>query len=97
MAGPIYHYDSALRSERKFPVEYDGLLFIFEWERGWINLARLSQTGQLQELLPFLADAKLKRPISMNFGPDGALYLIEWGTAWYNNKDSQLSRVEYVP
>jgi cytochrome c len=97
MAGPIYHYDSGLRSERKFPVEFDGLLCIFEWERSWINLVRLGQTGELQEILPFLADVKLKRPISMSFGPDGALYLIEWGTAWYNNKDSQLSRVEYVP
>jgi cytochrome c len=73
------------------------LLFIYEWERGWINLVRLSQTGELKEVLPFLPATNFKRPISMSFGPDGALYLIEWGTAWYNNKDSRLSRIEYLP
>jgi cytochrome c len=40
---------------------------------------------------------RFKRPISMSFGPDGALYLIEWGTAWFNNKDSQIVRIEYRP
>jgi cytochrome c len=31
----------------------------------------------------------------MAFGPDGALYVIQWGTAWYNNKDSELARIDY--
>ncbi len=96
MAGPVYHFDPASNSKRKFPAEFDRLLFIFEWERGWINLIRLTETGELQEIVPFLPDMKFRRPISMNFGPDGALYLIEWGTAWYNNKDAQLVRLEYI-
>jgi cytochrome c len=40
---------------------------------------------------------KFKRPISMSFGPDGALYLIDWGSAWYNNQDAQVVRIEFVP
>jgi hypothetical protein len=32
----------------------------------------------------------------MAFGPDGALCLIEWGSAWYNNKDAQVVRIEHI-
>jgi cytochrome c len=95
MAGPIYHFDANSKSDRKFPAQYDGSLFIWEWERSWICEARLDAEARLKEVRLFAPEIKIKRPISMQFGPDGALYLIEWGMAWYNNKDSQLSRIEY--
>ncbi len=97
MAGPVYHFQPDSQSAHKFPKEFDGWLFIYEWERGWINTVRLSDSGALHEIRPFLPETKFKRPISMEFGPDGALYLIEWGSAWYNNKDSEVSRIEYLP
>jgi cytochrome c len=97
MAGPVYHFNSELESERKFPAAFEGMLFIFDWERSWIKTVSLSDSGELKEIRPFVPETKLKRPISMEFGPDGALYLIEWGSAWYNNKDSQLSRIEFRP
>ena len=97
MAGPVYHFDAKLDSPRKFPSEFDNALFIFEWERGWIRTVRLTVDGQLEKIQPFLSQLKFKRPISMSFGPDGALYLIEWGTAWYNNKDAQVIRIDYYP
>ncbi len=96
MAGPVYHFNSELKSSRKFPAEFDRRWFIFEWERGWICTVRLSAEGRLEKIEPFLSAMKFKRPISMSFGPDGALYLIEWGTAWFNNTDAQVVRIEYV-
>lgn len=97
MAGPVYHFDSRLISPRKFPADYDQALFIFEWERSWIRTVRLDAEGRLLKLEPFLPAWRFHRPISMSFGPDGALYLVEWGTAWSNNQDAQVIRVEYVP
>jgi len=97
MAGPVYHFDPNLRSKRKLPARFDNSLFIFEWERSWIKEVRLDAEGRLEKTLPFMPQTKFRRPISMAAGPDGALYLIEWGTAWYNNKDSQLVRIEYEP
>src|SRR5204863_9835924 len=94
MAGPVYHFDPKLKSERKFPGEFDGALFLFEWERNLILEARLKSDGSLEKLVRFAPEIKVKRPISMAFGPDGALYVIEWGSAWYNNKDAQLARIE---
>jgi cytochrome c len=97
MAGPVYHFDPKLKSDHKFPAEFDASLFIFDWERSWIGDARLDSDGHLQKLRTFAPEIKVKRPISMAFGPDGALYVIQWGSAWYNNKDSELVRIDYTP
>ncbi|MBI1842087.1 MAG: hypothetical protein HYR88_14710 [Verrucomicrobia bacterium] len=86
-----------MKSDRKLPKRFDRSLFIFEWERGWIQEVRLDSFGQLESIHRFLPHMTFKRPISMAFGPDGAMYLIEWGSAWYDNKDAQLVRIESVP
>jgi hypothetical protein len=37
-------------------------------------------------------------PIDMEFGPDGALYVLEYGDGYYiANPEAQLSRIEYAP
>jgi cytochrome c len=94
MAGPVYYFDASLKSDRKLPQEFDQALFIYDWERSWIKTAQLDARAQLKAIKPFAPEIKLKRPISMAIGPDGALYILEWGSAWYNNKDSALVRIE---
>ena len=38
-----------------------------------------------------------KRPMDLDFGPDGALYVIEWGSGFNgNNADSGVYRVDYI-
>ncbi len=96
MAGPVYHFDPALRSDHKLPAEYDGAVFLFEWERGWIKAAWLGDSGELRALKPFMGDVKFKRPICLKLGPDGALYLIEWGSNWSDNRDAALLRLSAV-
>lgn len=95
-AGPFYYFRDDLKSDRKIPAEYDGAQFIYEWERSWILAVRAGANGA-PELQPFATEVKLKRPIDMEIGPDGALYLIEFGTGWENNPDAQLVRIESVP
>jgi cytochrome c len=97
MAGPVYHFDPGLKSERKLPVEYDGAVFLFEWERSWIKAAWLTDDGRVRALKPFMADTRFKRPICLQLGPDGALYLLEWGSNWWNNRDGALVRLGAVP
>ena len=43
----------------------------------------------------FAEHLKFKRPIEMELGPDGCLYLIEFGTGRERNKDSQIVQIEY--
>ena len=96
MAGPVYHFDPNLQSVRKLPREFDGAVFLFEWERGWIKAAWLDESGSLARLESVTCPetAKFKRPICMKLGPDGALYLIEWGSNWSGNRDAALVRLE---
>lgn len=96
-AGPVYRFDPALKSERKLPQAYDNCFFIYDWERHWIIAVKLNAAGETEKMERFAPEIALKRPIDMELGADGALYLIEFGTGWENNKDSQIIRIEPAP
>lgn len=39
---------------------------------------------------------KLNAPIDMEMGPDGRLYVLEYGNGWFSkNPDAALSRIDY--
>ena len=95
-AGPVFHYNSKLKSETKLPKHFDNCLFIYEWTRNWVFTARLDKNEELVDLEPFMPDHSFIRPIDMEFGPDGALYLIEYGTTWGKNENAKLVRIDYI-
>jgi cytochrome c len=96
MAGPVYRYDSSLKSEGKFPAYYDGKLFIYEWMRDWIKVVTLDKNGSYAAMEPFMPATEFSSPVDMAFGKDGALYVLEYGEGWYsNNKDARLSRITF--
>ncbi len=46
---------------------------------------------------PFLENDKLYAPIDMEVGPDGRLYILEYGKGWFaKNKDAGLARIDYL-
>jgi len=93
MAGPVYHYDAKSKSIIRLPEELDGHLFIYEWMRNWIQVADLGTDGPAVK--PFVTEWNLRRPIDMKLGPDGALYIIEYGDRWWENTDSRIARIVY--
>jgi cytochrome c len=99
MAGPVYYYDEQAQSPHRLPAVYDHHLFIYEWSRNWIIAVRLGEdesiTNPRKDLHRFLPGMTFKRPMDMELGPDGCLYLIQWGTQWGDNNDTQLIRLEY--
>src|SRR3954453_22244705 len=97
MGGPRYHYDASLVSPRKFPSFYDDKWFIAEWNNGWIKTADLNSTGAMTAVQNFALGTGYKRPMDLDFGPDGALYVIEWGSGFNgDNADSGVYRVDYI-
>lgn len=95
-AGPVYHYDKNLDSETKFPSHFDNTLFIYEWSRHWIFGVKLDEKSDIVSLEEFMPNYGFVRPIDLDFGPDGALYLIEYGETWGVNPDAKLVRIDYI-
>ena len=97
MAGPVYYFDPKNKSKTKLPQEFDHTLFIYEWSRNWIIAVHLDENDGIAKMERFCPNMTFKRPMDLELGADGCLYLIEYGTAWGNNKDTQIVRIEYTP
>lgn len=97
MAGPVYYGDLYPNAPYKLPAYYDGKLFIFEWIRKWIMAVTMDANGNYVSMEPFLPQLKVVAPIDMQIAPDGAIYLLAYGTNWFaRNTDSGIIRVEYA-
>ena len=95
-AGPVYHFAAASSSGTKFPSAYDGALFIFEWSRNWINVVWMDENHDPARIERFLPSQPLSRPIDLEFGADGSLYVLEYGSTWAVNDNARLVRIDYV-
>ncbi len=98
MAGPVYRYDAASTSPVKWPAYWDGKAIFGEWNNNTLFSFQLNEAGTQQiKINRILRDMGFIRPMDMKFGPDGALYLVEWGSGFGgDNADSGIYRIEYV-
>jgi glucose/arabinose dehydrogenase/type 1 glutamine amidotransferase len=99
MAGPVYRFDAASDSARKWPVSFDGQAFFYEWGRQANNLYTFVLDGsRVAEINPLFHGAfnPWVRPMDMEFGPDGAMYLIQWGHTFGTGGVSTVQRVDYT-
>ncbi len=97
MGGPVYHYRPGLPVPTKFPAYFDQTLFIWEWSRGYLKEIKIDDDGSPLKINPFLPTFQFLRPIDLKIGPDGSLYLIEWGTVFGGgNTDSKVERIDYI-
>ncbi|MCX4469987.1 ThuA domain-containing protein [Micromonospora sp. NBC_01655] len=98
MAGPAYRYDADNPSKTKWPAYYDGKALFGEWNQSKMYTMQVGADGRtLVDINQLLTGMSLIRPMDFEFGPDGALYLIEWGTGFGgNNDDSGVYRIDYV-
>ena len=95
MAGPVYYTDLYPDSTR-LPDYYNGKLIMYDWIRGWIKAVTMLPNGDFDKMEPFMEHIKLANCIDMEVGPDGRLYLLEYGTGWFSkNADAGLSRIDY--
>lgn len=96
MAGPIYYSDQYKDSKTAFPDYLDGKVMIYDWMRNWMYLVTLDNNGNILDMEPFMENTKFNNIIDMAYGPDGRLYMIEYGTAWFKqNMDARLVRIDY--
>ena len=95
-AGPVFYRSDFANAARPFPQYYDGKLFIYEFMRHWIMAVTMNDRGDLVSIERFMPSAKFSAPIEMEFGANGDLYVLEYGTLWFQgNDDARLVRIQY--
>ncbi|MBZ6084680.1 ThuA domain-containing protein [Streptomyces olivaceus] len=93
MGGPVYRYDPDLDSSVKFPEEYDGDFFAGEFGRQWIKRIEQNGDGTVASINDFPWTGT--QIMDMEFGPDGALYVLDYGLSWFQgDENSGLYRIE---
>ena len=95
MAGPTY-YSDLYYGQYELPSYYDGKLLIYDWVRGWIKAVTFFENGDFNKMEPFASGIQVNHLIDMEVGPNGRIYLLEYGSGWFSqNEDSSLGFVNY--
>lgn len=94
-AGPVYYSEFYPKTTR-FPNYYNGKLFIYDWIRDWVMAVTMDKKGDFVRMERFMPNARFNAPIDMEMGPDGRLYVLEYGKGWFSkNPDAALVRIDY--
>jgi glucose/arabinose dehydrogenase/PKD repeat protein len=98
MGGPVYDFDPALQSETKLPAFFDRHFFAGDWTRGWIKDIAIDAEGRPTAIHPFFDSMTMFAPMDMQFGPDGSLYVMDYGSGSYSgaSADSAVYKINHV-
>ncbi|MFK7984319.1 MAG: ThuA domain-containing protein [Saprospiraceae bacterium] len=97
MAGPVFYQEDYPANDNRFPDFYQGKLFTYDWMRGWIMAVTMDEAGNFKSMQRFLPSTKFSNPSDLIFGPNGDMYLLEYGTVWFSeNPDARLVHLTYA-
>ena len=99
MGGPVYRYDPELDSDVKLSEWFDGKLIWGDWTRNIIMLTDIDEQGDYAGSTELMPSEDFRHPHDIELGPDGAIYLIEWGNnfnygSYGVNADAGIYRIE---
>ena len=94
--GPIYHKSDFVNPKRPWPAYYENKWIAADFSRGWIMAISMKENGDYDSMERVLPTYHPVQPIDIKFGPDGDLYILEYGSNWFRKSDnSRLIRIEY--
>ncbi len=101
LAGPRYYFNPALTDPQRLPLQFDEAFFYFDFNTSRIWVVKMDDSGNILSNKPF---APLVFPvekfgfIDMKVGPDGHLYILEYGAGCcpYEVYGGKLVRVDYT-
>jgi len=94
--GPIYHRADFPNAKRPFPAYYENKWLAVEFMRGWIMAITMDENGNYKSMERFMPNTTFGSAIDMKFSPDGDLYILEYGSAWFKGNDNaRIVKIEY--
>jgi len=95
--GPVFRKaDFKKTAPYVFPAYYEGKWLIVDFMRGWIFAVTMDENGDYKSMERFLPNETFSSAIDMDFGPDGSLYILEYGSAWFRgNANSRLVKIQF--
>lgn len=111
--GPVYEYDENLDYDTKFPEYYDAKWFINEYGADWYKTVSVLEedapsdvfttaaAGDLLSINSFVPSMDFASPMDAEFGPDGSLYVLDFGGGsgvgrGSHNDGAGIYRIDYV-
>jgi sugar phosphate isomerase/epimerase/glucose/arabinose dehydrogenase len=113
MGGPIFRYDAENTNPGQFPEYWDGQAFFYEYSQHYTAAVEMFEgedgqpdfDGPVKSLINFLPNEALETNgdlpwygvIDMHFGPDGEMYVLDYGTGFFRqNPEAGLYRITYA-
>ena len=96
MGGPMYRYDKNLKSTTKFPPQYDGRLFIWDWTRQTHKFITLNADGSKVDKWYDFPISGMRSDIAADYGPEGSLYVLQYSQSGYGDNNAALYRIDYT-
>jgi aldose sugar dehydrogenase len=94
IAGAVYRYDGD--GALKLPDRFQDHFFFMDWSRGGVWSLPINEEGNLETAVDdlWVVGSGRSSPIDAVVGPDGALYIAEYGGALYNGNAGKISRIK---
>ncbi len=106
MGGPALQFDRDISSPFRWPRAFEGQPVFYEWTRDYAKVFELNRPNgnrlaDIHHLFGGTAaenpNVALDNPMDMEFGPDNALYALEYGTGYFAELPAaQLARIDYI-
>lgn len=98
MTSGVYRASARVTEGRRWPAYWDGTAVWADWNNGRLFALQLDPRGRrvvgVHRMFPTLG---FHKPHALLFGPDGALYLIDWGKDWSGTNGAGVYRIDYAP
>jgi cytochrome c len=99
MGGPAYVYDPKVAKKpgsTAWPAYYNGVPLFYEWTRDYIK-AFFTTNSDVTRIEPAVGTLDFDNPMDLEFGPDGSLYVLEYGDGFFgkNLPGAELARVDF--
>lgn len=96
IGGPIYHRSDFQDPKRPWPTYFEGHWIVAEFSRRLILSVSMQENGDYRSMERILPAYRPVEPIDLKFGPEGDLYVLEYGGRWFQaSPEAKLVRIEF--